>query len=174
MPKLSIPPTAKLPVAANVAPPDPYALAQQAAKQIHARGGVESVDMVLVLGSGWAHGADRLGELRTRLPIGSLPGFSAPVVAGHGGEALITELASGKAALVLTGRTHLYEGKGVAAVVHGIRTAAALGATTLVVTNGCGGLDWGPGIGRRRLPAGLGRPRGRSRANGGYRRWTCR
>lgn len=125
--------------------PDPYALAAEAAGQIRAQSGIESAEMVLVLGSGWAHGADRLGELRARLPIGSLTGFSPPVVAGHGGEALVTELASGKTALVLTGRTHLYEGKGVFAVVHGVRVAAALGATTLVVTNGCGGLEWGPG-----------------------------
>jgi purine-nucleoside phosphorylase len=32
-------------------------------------------------------------------------------------------------------------------VVHGVRTAAAAGATTVVLTNGCGGLNlaWGPG-----------------------------
>jgi purine-nucleoside phosphorylase len=48
---------------------------------------------------------------------------------------------------VLTGRTHYYEGRGVAQVVHGVRTVAAAGASTLVLTNGCGGLqrDWGPG-----------------------------
>ena len=33
------------------------------------------------------------------------------------------------------------------AVVHGVRTAAAAGASTMVLTNGCGGLnpDWAPG-----------------------------
>jgi purine-nucleoside phosphorylase len=50
-------------------------------------------------------------------------------------------------ALVFLGRTHFYEGKGVAAVVHGVRTAAAAGVRTVVLTNGCGGLDprWTPG-----------------------------
>jgi purine-nucleoside phosphorylase len=43
-------------------------------------------------------------------------------------------------ALVFLGRTHLYEGLGVAAVVHGVRTAVAAGASVVVLTNGCGGL----------------------------------
>jgi purine-nucleoside phosphorylase len=49
--------------------------------------------------------------------------------------------------LVFLGRTHLYEGLGVRAVVHGVRTAAAAGARVVVLTNGCGGLDrsWSPG-----------------------------
>ena len=49
--------------------------------------------------------------------------------------------------LIFLGRTHFYEGKGVAAVVHGVRTAAAAGVKTLVLTNGCGGLNpaWAPG-----------------------------
>jgi len=48
---------------------------------------------------------------------------------------------------VFLGRTHLYEGLGVAAVVHAVRTAAAAGAGTAVLTNGCGGLreSWQPG-----------------------------
>jgi purine-nucleoside phosphorylase len=49
--------------------------------------------------------------------------------------------------LVFLSRTHHYEGHGVAAVVHGVRTAAAAGCATVVLTNGAGGLkeDWQPG-----------------------------
>ena len=43
--------------------------------------------------------------------------------------------------LVFLGRTHFYEGRGVAAVVHGVRTAAAAGCRAVVLTNGCGGLE---------------------------------
>ena len=43
-------------------------------------------------------------------------------------------------ALVLP-RTHFYEGHGPRAVAHGVRTAAAAGCRTIVLTNGCGGLD---------------------------------
>ena len=50
-------------------------------------------------------------------------------------------------ALVFGTRTHFYEGRGVRAVVHGVRTAAAAGCRVIVLTNGCGGLDtaWTPG-----------------------------
>jgi purine-nucleoside phosphorylase len=55
--------------------------------------------------------------------------------------------ADGTKVLVFLGRTHLYEGKGVDAVTHAVRTAAAAGCSTMVLTNGCGGLDpqWSPG-----------------------------
>jgi purine-nucleoside phosphorylase len=43
-------------------------------------------------------------------------------------------------ALVFLGRTHLYEGRGVASVAHAVRTAVAAGCKTVVLTNGCGGL----------------------------------
>lgn len=42
--------------------------------------------------------------------------------------------------LVLSGRTHLYEGHGPRPVVHGVRTLAALGVTRLVLTNANGSL----------------------------------
>ena len=81
-----------------------------------------------------------------------MPGFSAPAVEGHVGtirSVRITDHRSGEVthALVLGSRTHLYEGKGVRRVVHGVRTAAATGARAVVLTNGCGGLNpsWAPG-----------------------------
>ena len=42
--------------------------------------------------------------------------------------------------IVLAGRTHLYEGHGPGAVAHGVRTLAALGAGTVVLTNANGSL----------------------------------
>ena len=42
--------------------------------------------------------------------------------------------------LLFLGRTHLYEGRGVEPVVHGVRTAAAAGVKTVVLTNAAGGL----------------------------------
>jgi purine-nucleoside phosphorylase len=54
---------------------------------------------------------------------------------------------SGRRALVYGTRTHFYEGRGVRAVVHAVRTAAAAGCKAIVLTNGCGGLNpaRGPG-----------------------------
>lgn len=124
---------------------DPYSLAQQAADAIRSRFGVDSIDLALVLGSGWAQASEGLGEALDECPLDELPGFATPVVAGHGGALRLVRAPSGELATIFTGRTHLYEGRGVAAVVHGVRTAAAAGATRLVLTNGCGGIGHPPG-----------------------------
>ena len=126
---------------------DPYALAEEAAAALRDRFALESIDLAFVLGSGWSAAADDLGEVLGRCPLAELPGFAAPTVVGHGGELRVVRTGSGKVAALFTGRTHYYEGKGVAQVVHGVRTAAAAGARTLVLTNGCGGLNpaWSPG-----------------------------
>ncbi|WP_306516785.1 purine-nucleoside phosphorylase [Cutibacterium granulosum] len=126
---------------------DPTATAELAARTIRERLGIDRADIGLVLGSGWSAGADHLGEIIGSLPLAEIPGFSAPVVTGHGGDLLAIRVSTGRIAVVLTGRTHLYEGRGVEPVVHGVRTVAALGAGTMVLTNGCGGLNpsWEPG-----------------------------
>jgi len=56
-------------------------------------------------------------------------------------------LPSGKRALILGARTHYYEGHGVRRVAHGVRTAAAAGVKTMILTNGAGGIKetWKPG-----------------------------
>lgn len=126
---------------------DPFELAQQAATYIAEKTGVPSHDIALVLGSGWGEAADLIGETTATLDASEIPGFSAPAVQGHVGTIRSVLTPSGKRALVLGARTHYYEGKGVRAVVHGVRTAAAAGAKVMVLTNGCGGLNpsWKPG-----------------------------
>jgi purine-nucleoside phosphorylase len=47
----------------------------------------------------------------------------------------------------MLGRTHLYEGHGVEPVVHGVRTAAAAGCRTIVLTNAAGGIRDGMRVG---------------------------
>jgi len=130
-----------------LAEPDPKTTATDAAQDLLERLGLTRLDLAMVLGSGWSAAADDLGETVAEVPLVELPGFSAPAVAGHGGALRVVTTAAGKTAGVFTGRTHVYEGRGVDAVVHGVRTAAAAGAETLVLTNGCGGLNrhWGPG-----------------------------
>jgi purine-nucleoside phosphorylase len=118
---------------------DPYALAEQAAGRLRELTGADSHDVALVMGSGWVPAADLLGETRAEVPTTELPGFHAAAVEGHSGTLRSVDTTGGRA-LVFLGRTHLYEGRGVAAVVHGVRTAVAAGARTVVLTNGCGGL----------------------------------
>ena len=121
-------------------------LARQAADALRERTGGADHDIALVMGSGWLPAADALGAADHEIPLAELPGFSAPAVAGHGGTVRSVTLGD-RRLLIFLGRTHYYEGKGVAAVVHGVRTAAAAGVKTLVLTNGCGGLNpaWAPG-----------------------------
>jgi len=127
---------------------DPFDAAREAAAYLAQATGVEQHDVALVLGSGWGGAADLLGETVAEIPSTDVPGFSAAAVVGHTGVIRSVRIeATGKHALVLGSRTHLYEGRGVRRVVHGVRTAAAAGATTVVLTNGCGGLnlEWTPG-----------------------------
>jgi purine-nucleoside phosphorylase len=121
-------------------------LAHRAADELARRTGVAHHDIALVLGSGWLPAADALGEATAEIATTDLPGFSAAAVAGHAGR--IRSVRSGdRRLLVFLSRTHYYEGKGVEAVVHPVRTAAAAGCRAVVLTNGCGGLDrtWAPG-----------------------------
>lgn len=124
----------------------PYEAASDAAAVLAEKTGVERHDIALVMGSGWLPAVDALGEAVAEIDIAELPGFAAPAVAGHGGK--LRSVRSGeKNLLVFLGRTHFYEGLGVQAVVHGVRTAAAAGCRAIVLTNGCGGLKetWTPG-----------------------------
>ncbi len=124
----------------------PHALAADAAAALASATGIASHDVALVLGSGWLPAVDLLGETEAELATTDLPGFAPPAVAGHAGK-IRSVRAGDRRLLVFLGRTHLYEGLGVAAVVHGVRTAAAAGCRTVVLTNGCGGLKegWTPG-----------------------------
>lgn len=121
--------------------------ASTAAAALRSALGIDGADLAIVLGSGWSGGRDAVGTEIGSIALDRLPGFAAPVVAGHGGELVALRTGAGQVALVFTGRTHLYEGRGVDAVVHGVRTAAAAGATRLVLTNGAGAIraDWAPG-----------------------------
>jgi purine-nucleoside phosphorylase len=126
---------------------DPTAAAAQAAAELADLTGSPTHDLALVLGSGWLPAVDLLGETLAEFPSTDLHGFAPPAVAGHAGKIRSVATPSGGRALVFLGRTHFYEGRGVEAVVHGVRTSAAAGCRTIVLTNGCGGLnrDWAPG-----------------------------
>jgi purine-nucleoside phosphorylase len=121
---------------------DPHAAAGAAAARLRELTGAEIHDVALVLGSGWAPAVDALGAPEAELPVTELPGFPPPTAEGHVG-ALRSYRMGHKRVLVFLGRTHYYEGRGVGAVVHGVRTAVAAGVKTVVLTNGCGGLRQG-------------------------------
>ncbi|NEA38039.1 purine-nucleoside phosphorylase [Streptomyces sp. SID11385] len=122
---------------------DPFAAARAAAARLGELTGAETHDVALVMGSGWVPAAEALGAADHDLSFTDLPGFPPPAVEGHAGRIRSYGGLGGKRALVFLGRTHYYEGRGVDAVAHNVRTAVAAGCKTIVLTNGCGGLRAG-------------------------------
>ena len=130
---------------------NPFDVAAAAAEYIAAKTGVPGHDVALVLGSGWGGAAELLGDVVAEIPTAEIPGFVQPAVQGHRSttRSIRVERPDGavRYALVLGSRTHLYEGRGIRRVAHGVRTAAATGCDTVILTNGCGSvhIGWRPG-----------------------------
>jgi len=120
--------------------------AQQAAATLRGLTAIQHHDVAVVLGSGWVPAAELLGSTTVEFPVTDLPGFAPPAVEGHAGRFRSID-ADGTRVLAFLGRTHLYEERGVDAVTHAVRTAHFAGCSTIILTNGCGGLDaaWSPG-----------------------------
>jgi purine-nucleoside phosphorylase len=113
--------------------------AERAAAAIAEHTGVSKHDVAVVVGSGWASAAEALGRPDATIPMAELTGFTPPAAEGHCGEVLSVTVGHTRI-LVLLGRIHAYEGHDLAHVVHPIRTAAAAGAHTVVLTNAAGAL----------------------------------
>ncbi len=113
--------------------------AASAARRITELTGLERHDAAVVLGSGWTPAADALGESGATFPLTEL-GLPGPSAYGH--EATVRSVRLGeKQVLVFLGRLHAYEGHDLSVVTHGVRSAVAAGARTIVLTNAAGGLD---------------------------------
>ena len=92
----------------------------------------------MVLGSGLGAFADRL-ESATPVDYAEIPDFPRPTVIGHKGR-LVFGRCGGRRVVAMQGRMHLYEGIASDAVTFGVRTLAALGVPTLVLTTASGGI----------------------------------
>ena len=99
----------------------------------------------IVLGSGLGPLADDVTDAAV-VPYGDLQGFPTPGVGGHAGRLLLGAI-SGTPVAVLHGRAHYYESGRADAMKAPVRTLAALGCDTLVLTNAAGSLreEVGPG-----------------------------
>jgi purine-nucleoside phosphorylase len=123
---------------------DPLQAAATAATEIASRTGIASHDVALVMGSGWVGAVDALGTPSYECNAEEITGFFPPAVEGHSGKVRSYEIKDGDRtirALVFLGRTHLYEGKGMEPVVHGVRTAVKAGCKVVILTNACGGIN---------------------------------
>lgn len=94
----------------------------------------------VALGSGLGGLVERLQDVqRARYDALGLP---QSTVAGHAGELVCGTLAGRKVA-VLSGRVHLYEGRGPEQVVRYVRALHRWGVQTLLLTNSVGGITEG-------------------------------
>jgi purine-nucleoside phosphorylase len=102
-------------------------------------------DVAIVLGTG-------LGGLGTDIDVeatisyADIPGFPKSTVESHEGRLLYGTL-GGRTLVAMQGRFHRYEGYTLQQVTFPVRVLHALGATTLIVSNACGGMNplWAPG-----------------------------
>ncbi len=126
---------------------DPFEIAAEAADDIARLTGVPRHDIALTLGSGWGGAAELIGETVATLPATEVTGFSKPALEGHVGTLRSVVTPRGKHVLIIGARTHYYETRSPRRVVHSVRTAAATGVRTMVLTNGAGGIKptWKPG-----------------------------
>jgi purine-nucleoside phosphorylase len=97
---------------------------------------------VLILGSGLGSFVNRI-DAPVHIPWSDLPGFASAGVAGHAGD-LVAGLCGGTRILCQCGRSHAYEGHAPVEATLPVRVYAALGVTTLLVTNAAGGIR--PGL----------------------------
>jgi purine-nucleoside phosphorylase len=102
-------------------------------------------EVAIILGTGLGGLADAI-ELECAVEYGDLPAFPLSTVESHSGRLLLGRLA-GKPVVAMQGRFHRYEGYALQQVAFPVRVMRALGASTLVVSNACGGIraDWAPG-----------------------------
>src|SRR5690242_20381541 len=119
---------------------DPFEIAARAAGDIARLSGVDRHDIAVTLGSGWGRAAELIGETVATIPAPEVTGFSKPALEGHVGTLRSVRTPGGRHVLVIGARTHFYEDHGVRRVVHSVRTAAATGARTMILTNGAGGV----------------------------------
>jgi len=102
-------------------------------------------DVAIILGTGLGGLAEEV-RVEARIPYGEIPGFPLSTVESHAGQLLVGSLA-GKRVVAMQGRFHRYEGYTSQQIGFPVRVLHALGATTLVVSNACGGMHplWSPG-----------------------------
>ena len=97
--------------------------------------------VAVVLGSGW-QGLAQAIEQPVEIDYAELPAFPELGVAGHAGRLVIGRIAAVEVA-VLAGRKHTYENGDADAMKGAIRSLAAAGIRTLLLTNAAGSLDAG-------------------------------
>jgi purine-nucleoside phosphorylase len=99
----------------------------------------------IILGTGLGGVAQEI-EVDSSISYQEIPGFPLSTVESHAGRLILGRLGK-RRVVAMQGRFHRYEGYSFPEVTFPVRVLHALGATTLVVSNACGGMNplWAPG-----------------------------
>ena len=102
-------------------------------------------NVAIVLGTGLG-GLAREIDVQASIPYADIAGFPRSTVESHAGRLLCGTL-GGRTVVAMQGRFHRYEGYTLQQVTFPVRVLHALGASTLIVSNACGGMHplWSPG-----------------------------
>lgn len=96
-------------------------------------------ELAIILGSGLGPLADEI-EGATSVPYAAVPGMPLATAPGHAGRFVLGEL-GGRKVVAMQGRIHPYEGFSAQECTFPVAVMHGLGASSLVVTNACGGLN---------------------------------
>ena len=102
-------------------------------------------EVAIILGTGLGALAKEL-RVETAIPYADIANFPLSTVESHSGQLLFGTL-GGKRVVAMQGRFHRYEGYTLQQIVLPVRAMFQLGATTLIVSNACGGMNplWSAG-----------------------------
>ena len=124
--------------------PHTFEAIERAAAAVRARFS-RTPDVAIILGTGLG-GLGQQITAETTIEYHDIPGFPLSTVESHAGR-LICGTLGGKTVIAMQGRFHRYEGYSLQQVTFPVRVLRALGASTLVVSNACGGMHplWAAG-----------------------------
>ncbi|MBL8959339.1 MAG: purine-nucleoside phosphorylase [Gemmatimonadetes bacterium] len=124
--------------------PHTFEAIERAAAAVRARF-QRTPDVAIILGTGLG-GLGQQIVAETTIEYRDIPGFPLSTVESHAGR-LICGTLGGKTVIAMQGRFHRYEGYSLQQVTFPVRVLRALGASTLVVSNACGGMHplWAAG-----------------------------
>jgi purine-nucleoside phosphorylase len=102
-------------------------------------------EIAIILGTGLGGLAQKI-EATATIDYRDLPDFPLSTVESHTGRLIVGHLA-GRPVVAMQGRFHRYEGYSLQQATFPVRVLRRFGATTLIVSNACGGMhpDWHAG-----------------------------
>lgn len=100
---------------------------------------INKPEIGIILGTGLGQLTNNI-EISSEIDYSEIPNFPLSTVESHSGKMIFGKL-SGKDIVAFKGRFHFYEGYDFKEVTYPVRVMKALGVSTLIVSNACGGIN---------------------------------